>query len=77
MPPRVKYQTKSRILLFFAALCSMLPSFNFVNSVMVGSYAVPNTGVFVGRWDIGGAATMPMYAGFGFFLALGLRILKD
>jgi hypothetical protein len=77
MPPRVKYQTKSRILLFFAALCSMLPSLNFVNDVMVGSYGVPDTGVFVGRGELGGAATMPLYAGFGFFFALGLRILKE
>lgn len=77
MPPRMKYQTKSRILLFFAALFSMLPSLNFVNSVMVGSYAVPDTGVFIGRWELGGAATMPLFAGFGFFLALGLRIIKE
>ncbi len=77
VPPRVSYKTKSRILLLLAALSSMLPAYAFVNRIMIGVFSSPLTGVFVGRWELGGAATMPLYAGFGYVLALGLKMLKD
>ena len=77
IPPRVPYQTKSRILLFLAGLFSMIPAFTFLDNVMAGTYFTPELGVFVSRWELGGAAAMPTYAGLGFFLALVLRIIKD
>jgi hypothetical protein len=77
VPPRISYKTKSRVLLFLAALSSMLPAYAFVNRIMIGVFSSPRSDVFVGRWELGGAATMPLFAGFGFILALGLKILKD
>lgn len=56
----------------------MLPASIFLNRFTMGIYsALSQLGVFVGRWELGGAATMPIYAGFGFMLALGLKIIKD
>ncbi len=77
MPPRVGYQTKSRIILAAAGIFSMLPAFSFVNMVMTGNYASPGPVAFVSRWELGGGATMPTYAGLGFFFALGLRVIKE
>lgn len=77
IPPRIGYKTKSRILLLVAAFSSMLPGYAFMHPIMLGTFSVPNIGVFVGRWELGGGATMPLYAGFGFMLALGLKIIKD
>ena len=77
IPPRIGYKTKSRIILFLAGLSSMLPAYIFLNGFTMGIYSPPQLGVFVGRWELGGAATMPLYAGFGFMLALGLKMIKD
>lgn len=77
IPPRIGYKTKSRLILLSAALVSILPSYSFVNSVMVGTAAVPDTVQFVSRWELGGGATIPIYAGFGFILALGFKLIKD
>lgn len=76
-PPLIGYKTKSGILLFLGALCSMLPAYTFLNTVMMGVYFTPKPGTFVSRWELGGGATMPTYTGLGFVLALGLRIIKD
>lgn len=77
IPPRVGYKAKSRIMLLSAALVSILPAYSFVNSVMVGTATAPDTGQFVSRWELGGGATIPIYAGFGFILALGFKLMKD
>ena len=77
VPPRIGYKAKSMILLFFAAIISMLPAFAFLQSVMVGLETAPETLQSVSRWELGGAATMPIYAGLGFVLALGLKVIKD
>jgi hypothetical protein len=78
IPPRISYKTKSRIILFLAMLTSMAPAFVFFNTFSAGLYLTsPRPGVFVGRWELGAGATMPTYAGFGFLLALGLKVIKD
>ncbi len=77
IPPRISYKTKSRLLLLVATLSSMLPSYAFFNRFTLGFYTTPRPGVFVGRWELGGGVTMPIFAGFGFMLALGLKLLKD
>ncbi len=77
IPPRVGYKTKSRILLLLAMFSSMLPSFVFVQYFTTSSLLLPRLDVFVGRWEMGGGATMPIYAGFGLLLGLGLKIIKD
>ncbi len=77
LPPRMGYKTKSRILLFLSAMISILPAYAFLQTALLGSPATPDTGQFVSSWEMGGAVTMPIYAGFGFFLALGLKIIKD
>ncbi len=74
--PLVGYKTKSRILLLLGVVCSMIPAYAFMNTAMMGIYN-PRPGAFVGRWELGGATTMPIYSGLGFVLALGLRIIKD
>lgn len=77
IPPRVGYQTKSRIILIAAGILSMLPAFSFLNTVMIGNYSAPQSIPLVSRWELGGAATMPTYAGLGFFFAFGLRMIKE
>lgn len=78
IPPRITYKTKSRIILFLAMLTSMAPAFVFFNQFSAGIYLTsPKPGVFVGRWALGAGATMPTYAGFGFLVALGLKVIKD
>ena len=78
IPPRMSYKTKSRMILFLAMVTSMAPAFVFFNTFSAGFYLTsPRPGVFVGRWELGAGATMPTYAGFGFLLALGLRLIKD
>ena len=78
IPPRISYKTKTRIILFLAMFTSMAPAFVFFNTFSAGFYLTsPRPGVFVGRWELGAGATMPTYAGFGFLLALGLRLIKD
>jgi hypothetical protein len=77
IPPRIGYKAKSRMILLSAALVSILPAYSFVNSVMLGVAAVPETRQFAGRWELGAGATIPIYAGFGFMLALGFKLIKD
>lgn len=77
VPPRVSYKMKSRILILVAALSSMMPAYAFLNYFTIGIYLPPKPGVLVGRWELGGGATMPIWAGFGEMLALGLKIIKD
>ncbi len=77
LPPRIGYKAKSRILLFLSAVVSILPTYAFVQTALLGLPATPDTTQFVTSWELGGAATMPIYAGFGFFLALGLKMIKD
>jgi len=77
VPPRVSYKAKSRILLLLAALLSLLPTLAFLNTFALGIYFSPKPGIFVSRWELGGGATVPLYAGLAFILALGLKIIKD
>ena len=77
LPPRIGYKAKSRILLFLSAMISMLPSYAFLQTAFLGFPSTPETAQFVSSWELGGAATMPIYAGFGFVLALILKIIKD
>jgi hypothetical protein len=59
-------------------LTSMAPAFVFFNTFSAGLYLTsPRPGVFVGRWELGAGATMPTYAGFGYLVALGLKLIKD
>ncbi len=77
LPPRIGYNTKARILLLLSAFASILPSYAFLQPALAGSPATPELNQIVTSWELGGAATMPIYAGFGFILALGLKIIKD
>lgn len=77
LPPRIGYKAKSRILLFVSALISILPAYAFLQNALLGFPTTPETAQFVTSWELGGAATMPIYAGFGFVLALGLKLIKD
>jgi hypothetical protein len=74
--PRIGYKAKSRAILLLAALLSMAPPFIFLNQFASG-INVLRPGQFVGHWEMGSGATMPAYAGFGFALALGFKMLKD
>jgi len=76
VPPRITYKTKARLLILLAALATFLPTMTFLNRfAFEASLSLP--GVFVSRWELGGGATVPMYAGLGFILALGLKMIKD
>lgn len=76
VPPRTNYKTKARLLILLAALGTFLPTMTFLNRfAFEPMLSLP--GVFVSRWELGGGATVPMYAGLGFLLALGLKIMKD
>ncbi len=77
LPPRIGYKAKSRVLLLLSALISIMPVYAFLQTALLGSPATPETRQFVSSWELGGAVTMPIYGGFGFILALGLKIIKD
>jgi hypothetical protein len=74
--PRMSYKTKSRVILVLAALLSIAPPFFFLNQFGLGM-TITRPGVFVGHWEMGSGATMPTYAGLGFALALGFKMIKD
>jgi len=76
VPPRLSYKTKSGVLILLAGLSSLLPTMTFLNRFAFEAY-LSRPDIFVGRWELGGGATVPMYAGLGFMLALGLKIIKD
>jgi len=76
IPPRMSYKAKSRIILVFAALLSLPPPFLFLNQFGLGM-TITRPGIFVGHWEMGSGATMPTYAGIGFALALGFKMIKD
>lgn len=77
LPPRVGYKTKARVLLLIAALASILPTYAFLQPALAGIPLAPRNLRFVTNWELGGAATMPIYGGFGFIFALGLKLIKD
>lgn len=74
---RLNFKRKALILLTVSIPCSIFPSFSFLNELAMGADLMGALNVFVGRWELGSGATLPIYAGLGFALALLLRVFKD